>query len=147
MRALAIRGWETLRDLDNRLWLPGWLTRHVDLIFRVTLSLIFIIGGLGHFFGLNEMLARIAESPWREQVEIIGDPTVLLWLSGAAFVIFGLLLMFGKLRRLSALILFVTLVPVTLAIHIAPGHVGPLFKNVAILGALMLVYGRGTVVR
>lgn len=147
MRALAIQGWETLRDLDNRLWLPGWLTRHVDLIFRVTLSLIFIIGGLGHFFGLNEMLARIAESPWREQVEIIGDPTLLLWLSGAAFVVFGLLLMFGKLRRLSALILFVTLVPVTLAIHIAPGHVGPLLKNVAILGALMLVYGRGTVVR
>ena len=147
MRALAIRGWETLRDLDNRLWLPGWLTRHVDLIFRVTLSLIFIIGGLGHFFGLNEMLARIAESPWREQVEIIGDPTLLLWLSGAAFVIFGLLLMFGKLRRLSALILFVTLVPVTLAIHIAPGHVGPLFKNVAIFGALMLVYARGIVVR
>ena len=147
MRALAIQGWETLRDLDNRLWLPGWLTRHVDLIFRVTLSLIFIIGGLGHFFGLNEMLARIAESPWREQVEIIGDPTLLLWLSGAAFVVFGLLLMFGKLRRLSALILFVTLVPVTLAIHIAPGHAGPLFKNVAILGALLLVYGRGTVVR
>ena len=147
MRALAIQGWETLRDLDNRLWLPGWLTRHVDLIFRVTLSLIFIIGGLGHFFGLNEMLARIAESPWREQVEIIGDPTLLLWLSGAAFVVFGLLLMFGKLRRLSALILFVTLVPVTLAIHIAPGHVGPLFKNVAIFGALMLVYARGIVVR
>ena len=147
MRALAIQGWETLRDLDNRLWLPGWLTRHVDLIFRVTLSLIFIIGGLGHFFGLNEMLARIAESPWREQVEIIGDPTLLLWLSGAAFVVFGLLLMFGKLRRLSALILFVTLVPVTLAIHIAPGHVGPLIKNVAIFGALMLGYARGIVVR
>ena len=73
--------------------------------------------------------------------------TALLWLSGAAFVVFGLLLMFGRLRRLSALILFVTLVPVTLAIHIAPGHVGPLFKNVAILGALMLVYGRGMVVR
>ena len=147
MRALAIQGWETLRDLDNRLWLPGWLTRHVDLIFRVTLSLIFIIGGLGHFFGLQGMLERIKESPWRDQVEMIGDPTALLWLSGAAFVVFGLLLMLGRLRRLSALILFVTLVPVTLAIHIAPGHVGPLLKNVAILGALMLVYGRGTVVR
>ncbi len=147
MRALAIRGWEALRDLDNRLWLPDWLTRHVDLIFRVTLSLIFIFGGLGHFFGLQGMLERIKESPWRDQVEMIGDPTALLWLSGAAFVVFGLLLMFGRLRRLSALILFVTLVPVTVAIHIAPGHVGPLFKNVAILGALLLVYGRGTVVR
>ena len=147
MRAQAIRGWESLRDLDNRLWLPGWLTRHVDLIFRVTLSLIFIIGGLGHFFGLQGMLERIKESPWRDQVEMIGDPTWLLWLSGAAFVVFGLLLMLGRLRRLSALILFVTLIPVTLAIHIAPGHAGPLFKNVAILGALLLVYARGTVIR
>lgn len=147
MRALAIRGCEALRDLDNRLCLPGWLTRHVDLIFRVTLSLIFIIGGLGHFFGLQGMLERIKESPWRDQVEMIGDPTWLLWLSGAAFVVFGLLLMLGRLRRLSALILFVTLIPVTLAIHIAPGHAGPLFKNVAILGALLLVYARGTVIR
>lgn len=147
MRALIIRGWQAVRDFDDRLLLPSWLTRHIDLIFRITLSLIFIVGGFGHFFGLKGMLERIKESPWREQVEMIGDPTILLWLSGAAFVVFGFLLMFGVLRRLSALILFATLVPVTLSMHIAPGHVGPLLKNVAILGALMLVYARGTAVR
>lgn len=147
MGSLAAKIGEAIRDFDDRLWLPGWLTRRIDLIFRITLSLIFIVGGFGHFLGLNGMLERIKESPWRDHVELIGDPAILLWLSGAAFVVFGFLLMFGLLRRLSALILFLTLVPVTLAIHIAPGHVGPLLKNVAILGALMLVYARGTVVR
>lgn len=144
MRTLANRGRAALLEFDRRLWLPEWLARNSPAIFRIALSLIFIVGGLGHFFQLEVMLERMDESPWREQVEALGDPAVLLWLSGAAFVVFGLLLMAGLLQRLSALVLFITLVPVTLSIHIAPGHVGPLLKNVAILGALMLVYARKT---
>lgn len=49
----------------------------------------------------------------------------------------------GALTRLAALALFVTLVPITLSIHIAPGHVGPLLKNVAILGGLVHFMVRG----
>lgn len=51
----------------------------------------------------------------------------------------------GWMTRVSALVLFVTLIPVTVAIHVVPdtAHVGPLFKNVAILGALLLVWSRG----
>ena len=51
----------------------------------------------------------------------------------------------GWMTRLSALVLFITLVPVTIAIHVVPdtSHVGPLFKNVAILGALLLIFARG----
>ena len=128
--------------LDDRLWLPKLFTVTSDVIFRITLSLIFIVGGLGHFFAIDEMLDRIAESPWHKQVLLIGDPAILLYLSGGVFVVFGLLLALGILRRLSALMLFVTLIPITIAIHFAPDHVGPLLKNVAILGALFLLYAR-----
>jgi putative oxidoreductase len=83
------------------------------------------------------MLQRIEESPWVAVVKAIGDPLMLLWLSGAVFVVAGVLLALGVLTRLAALALFVTLVPITLSIHIAPGHVGPLLKNVAILGGLV----------
>lgn len=129
------------------LWLePGAkLKALIDLLFRVLTSLIFIIGGLGHFGQHQMMLARMKESPWAGSVNMIGDPSVLLWLSGFAFVVAGTTLALGWMTRASALILFVTLVPVTITTHLVPdpSHVGPLFKNVAILGALLLIWARG----
>lgn len=107
-----------------------------DMVFRIAISLIFIVGGLGHFGEHQYMLDRMATSPWVGVVNSIGDPSVLLWMSGAVFVVAGLALAVGYKTRLAALALFATLVPITLAIHVAPGHVGPFFKNIAILGAL-----------
>lgn len=117
----------------------------VDPLFRLLTSLIFIIGGLGHFGQHRMMLDRMAESPWAATVRMIGDPSVLLWLSGIAFVAAGVTLALGFMTRASALILFATLVPVTIAVHLVPdpSHVGPLFKNIAILGALLLIWARG----
>ena len=114
-----------------------------DAVFRVLFSFIFIVGGLGHFFRTAEMLARIDESPWTDVVRRIGDPIVLLWLSGIVFVIGGVCLALGIMTRLSSLLLFVTLIPITISIHVAPDHVGPLLKNVAILGGLIHFLVRG----
>ena len=126
-------------------WLaPGEQLRSwFDPVFRVATSLIFIVGGIGHFAAHATMLERMAESPWRDMVGMIGDPSWLLWLSGAVFVIFGITLAVGLLTRISALLIFVTLVPVTIAVHVAPGHAGPLFKNIAIMGALLYFYANG----
>ncbi len=117
----------------------------IDLLFRVLTSLIFIIGGLGHFGQHDMMLERMAESPWAPVVTSIGNPSLLLWLSGMAFVVAGITLALGWMTRTSALVLFMTLVPVTIAIHVVPdtSHVGPLFKNVAILGALLFFWASG----
>ena len=114
-----------------------------DLIFRIAISLIFIVGGLGHFGEHQYMLDRMATSPWVDVVNSIGDASVLLWISGAVFVIAGIALAVGYKTRLAALALFATLVPITLAIHVAPGHMGPFFKNIAILGALIHFFFRG----
>lgn len=117
----------------------------IDPLFRLLTSLIFIIGGLGHFGQHDVMLDRMKESPWSATVNMIGDPSLMLWLSGIAFVVAGTTLALGWMTRASALILFVTLVPVTIAIHVVPdtSHIGPLFKNVAILGALLFFWARG----
>lgn len=123
-------------------WL-GRKSRFSDPVFRLCLSLIFIVGGLGHFVEQQQMLERMAASPWSGVIYTIGDPALLLQLSGVAFVVGGIALAFGFMTRLSALVLFVTLVPITWTIHIAPGHAGPLFKNIAILGALVHVFFRG----
>jgi len=115
-----------------------------DLIFRFALSLIFIVGGLGHFVQHQQMLERMAESPWARLIEAAGNPSLLLWLSGVVFVAAGSALAAGLAVRLSALALFVTLIPITVTIHIAPGHAGPFFKNVAILGALVHFFFNGS---
>ena len=125
---------------------PGPSTsRLIDPVFRVLTSLIFVVGGMGHFFQDRMMLDRMAESPWQPLVSKLGDPLVLLWLSGAVFVIFGAALALGWMTRLSALLILITLLPVTITTHVVPdnSHVGPLFKNIAIIGALLLLLARG----
>lgn len=116
-----------------------------ELVFRLAVSLIFIIGGAGHFGQHEHMLARIEGSPWLEVVKAIGDLSWLLWLSGAVFIVTGIMLIIGLMTRTASLLILLTLLPITLSIHIAPGHVGPLFKNVAIMGALfyLMVQGAG----
>ena len=114
-----------------------------DLIFRVSFSLIFIIGGLGHLRRHEDMLNRIEDSPWLEFVISLGSPSLFLYLSGVVFVIAGLGLMLGFYARLSAFAIFFTLIPITVVIHFAPDHTGPLFKNVALLGGLVHFIVRG----
>ena len=115
-----------------------------ELVFRVATSLIFVVGGLGHFFQDQMMMDRIARSPWLDLVLFLGDPLVYLYLSGAVLLVGGLMLLAGWQTRVAAAALFLTLVPITFVIHIAPGHVGPLLKNVAILGALGWFFVHGS---
>lgn len=117
-------------------------TRLTELVFRVSFSLIFIVGGLGHFARHAWMLERLEASPWLGWVVMIGSPSLLLWLSGAVMIVAGVTLLLGLHTRLSALALFLTLVPITLVMHIAPDHMGPLLKNVAILGGLLHIFVR-----
>lgn len=131
--------------IENWLEPSARIKELADPLFRVLTSLIFIVGGLGHFRQHQVMLDRMEESPWQPVVRMIGEPSMLLWLSGIAFVVAGIALAMGWMTRASALVLFVTLVPVTIAIHVVPdpSHVGPLFKNIAILGALLFFWARG----
>ena len=61
-------------------WLePGASTKAlIDPLFRILTSLIFIIGGLGHFGQHDVMLERMEESPWAGTVNMIGDPSLML---------------------------------------------------------------------
>ncbi len=114
-----------------------------DLVFRVMFSLIFIVGGAGHFFAHDYMLNRIQGSPWLWLIEAIASPSLLLWLSGGVMIISGIMVAAGFKTRLAALALFAALAPITFTIHVAPGHMGPLLKNVALLGVLIHLYFRG----
>lgn len=121
----------------------GRIGDYSDLVFRVCFSLIFIVGGLGHWLQHEYMMSRLAASPWVSWVKAIGDPGWLMNISGFTLLAGGLLLALGYRTRLAALMLFVTLIPITFVIHLAPDHVGPGLKNVAILGGLVHFMARG----
>ncbi len=120
-----------------------WLERGSDLAFRALFSLIFLVAGVGHFTEHEAMLERLQSSPWFELVASLGPPSAMLHASGASLLVGGVGLLLGYRTRLAALVLLATLIPITASVHLAPGHVGPLFKNIALLGGLIHFAVRG----
>jgi len=115
-----------------------------DVVFRVLFSLIFVVAGAGHFFERDTMLARLDAAPLGHLASLFGPPEQLMLASGIVLVVGGVALAAGLVTRVAAVALFVTLIPITLTVHVGdPGHIGPLFKNVALLGGLVHFAVRG----
>lgn len=115
-----------------------------DLAFRVLASLIFVVAGLGHFLQRDAMLARLEAAPLGHLAHLFGPPESLMLASGVALVVGGVALALGLKARLAAVGLFAVLIPITVTTHVGdPSHIGPLFKNVALLGMLIHFAVRG----
>ncbi len=108
-------------------------------MFRIMLSLIFIVASLGHFFKVDAMVARIESSSFGSVGYLLGKPEVAVVLSGAVMLAAGLSLLIGFYTRYAAIALIAVIIPITITIQIGQvATMGPLFKNVAILGGLLL---------
>ena len=108
------------------------------LLLRVTLSGIFVVAGVSHLLNPDGVTQRIQNATYSGFASMFGDPHVLGILSGYVLLIFGISLLLGVFTRWSAIILFLTLIPITVTIQIGNGILhGPLWKNVALFGGLL----------
>lgn len=109
------------------------------LLLRVALSGIFVVAGVSHLLNPDGVTQRIQNAPYSGFGSMFGNPHVLGILSGYVLLIFGISLLLGVFTRWSAIILFLTLIPITVTIQMGNGILhGPLWKNVALFGGLLL---------
>ncbi|MBD0418512.1 DoxX family protein [Streptomyces sp. TRM S81-3] len=119
------------------------------VVGRPMLASMFVAGGLNCLRNPGELapLAEPVVRPVADRVSALPDSTEqLVRLNGAVQVVGGVLLGLGRLPRLSALALAVTLVPTTLAGHRFWDAEGPdrsqqtvhFLKNLSMLGGLLI---------
>lgn len=109
------------------------------LVGRILLSLIFVMGGTSKLFGLGGTAGYMAA-----KMGVSMEMSFPLALAAALVeLIGGLLIVLGLLSRISALILFLFLIPVTIIFHWLPGETIQVMKNLSIMGGLLMVAGQG----
>ena len=109
-----------------------------ETAFRVLFSLIFATAGLAHLVRPQIIIARLLEAPLAHLATAIAPAPFLVFSTGVVLLVAGVTLLLGFRTRLSAVLLIAVLVPMTVAVDV--GHtnaLGPLFKNVALLGGLI----------
>ncbi|MFV0162633.1 DoxX family protein [Empedobacter falsenii] len=108
------------------------------LLLRITLSGIFIVAGVSHLLNPEGVTQRIQNAPYSGFATLFGDPHLLGILSGYVLLVFSIALLLGVFTRWSAIILFITLIPITITIQMGNGLIhGPLWKNIALFGGLL----------
>jgi len=107
------------------------------------LSLIFLVAGTGHLLNTGHIVQRLldAELGWLATAIAPARPLVLL--AGVALLAGGIALLLGYQTRRGAVLLILVVLPITITIQIGRATLGPLFKNVAIMGALLFFATHG----
>lgn len=114
------------------------ISRRSIQLLRVMLSGIFLVASINHLLNVEQTAHRIDQANLKSFAHFFGDPETLVILSGIAMLVAGLAFLIGFKTRWAAMILLAVLIPITLTIQVGQVHtLGPLFKNVAIMGGLL----------
>lgn len=116
------------------------------LVLRVMISLIFIIAAINHLFHPEKVAARLSRAEMSWLVTWMASPRLLVISAGVALLAGGIGLLSGFKTKLSAVLLILVLIPITLTVQVSnPEGLGPLFKNVGLLGGLIFFAINGSV--
>lgn len=114
------------------------VSRNSVAVLRVMVSLIFIVASLNHLINTDKAVARIENAKFGALGHLLGPPEIAVMASGVVMLLAGISLAVGFRTKWAAILLIVMLIPITLTIQVGQmATVGPLFKNVAILGGLL----------
>lgn len=107
-------------------------------VLRVMLSGIFLVAGMNHILAPRGVTARLTGSSMYRFFPSFINPEFLVMVVGVGLLTGGLLLLANRFTRHAAMLLLGLLIPITFSVQLEGVEtLGPLFKNVAIAGALL----------
>lgn len=119
--------------------------RYSLLVFRIFLSLIFIVAGTNHVVQTRAVTERLMSI---EAGQLLGSylpPELLVISSGISMVLAGIALILGYHTQKAAFALMFILIPITLTVQTQGMHtLGPFFKNIGLLGGLIFFSANGS---
>ncbi|KKM02330.1 hypothetical protein LCGC14_1785540, partial [marine sediment metagenome] len=108
-------------------------------LLRILVSGIFLVAGFNHLLQVEKTAQTIEQASFKGIAHIFGEPKWLIILSGVVMLVAGLLFLIGYKTKWAAILLMSVLIPITLTVQVGQiTTLGPLFKNIAILGGLAL---------
>ncbi len=114
------------------------VSRRSVQVLRVMLSGIFLVASFNHLLNLEKTVSRIDQANFKGIAYFLGNPELLVIISGIVMLVAGVALLLGFKTRWTAAILLAILIPITLTVQVGQiTTLGPLFKNIAISGGLL----------
>jgi putative oxidoreductase len=126
--------------INLELWQMNKITvsRKSVAILRVMVSGIFLVAGVNHLAMPQGVAKRLTASSMYEFFPSFINPEYLVVSVGVGLLIGGIFLLMNKFTRYAAMLLLGLLIPITISVQLQGLEtLGPLFKNVAIAGALL----------
>lgn len=115
----------------------------LETIGRVLFSLVFVAAGMQHLVATDTVLERLEAARLGFLATAVAPPRLLVIATGVVLVAAGLALLANLRARLAAAVLAGVLIPISVtALAGTPGELGPLMKNVALLGGLLQIFAR-----
>jgi len=114
------------------------ISRRSIQLLRILVSGIFLVAGSNHLLNTTKTARRLEQASFKGIAYFFGDPEWLIILSGVVMLAAGFLFLIGYKTRWAAMVLLFVLIPITLSVQVGQiNTLGPLFKNIAILGGLL----------
>ncbi|WP_299392184.1 DoxX family protein [uncultured Gelidibacter sp.] len=114
------------------------ISRRSIQVLRILVSGIFLVAGFNHLTNVEKTAQRIEQASFKGIAHFFGEPQWLIILSGIAMLGAGFLFLIGYKTKWAAVVLMAILIPITLTVQVGQiTTLGPLFKNIAILGGLL----------
>jgi putative oxidoreductase len=115
-----------------------YVSRRSIQVLRILLSGIFLIASSNHLMNVEQTANRIDQASFKGIAYFFGNPELLVILSGIVMLIAGISFLIGFKTRWAAIVLLAVLIPITLTVQVGQiNTLGPLFKNIAIIGGLL----------